>query len=137
MRRQGLGGNPRNSKIQIQNFIIVSVISLLCDCSSLKGYHPRHPPRAFPLWLLAPRCLCARITPRFLGRGSFLSPGRDYTLGLLRVFCPRHPHSTLFNIMFSISLSLRRLVLQFGEGTRPLVVDTLAEMPEAENINIF
>jgi len=34
------------------------------------------PPRAFPLWLLAPRCLCAGRYPRFLGRGSFLSPGR-------------------------------------------------------------
>ncbi len=65
---------------------------LLCGCPSLKGMHPRHPPRAFPLWLLAPRCLCAgkqivkrlkyqkmsRLLncPLFLGRGSFLSPGR-------------------------------------------------------------
>ena len=58
----------------------ISIVSrsflLLCGCPSLKGMHPRHSPRAFPLWLLAPRCLCAGITPRFLGRGSFLSPGR-------------------------------------------------------------
>ena len=53
-----------------------------------------------------PRCLCAGSSPRFLGRGSFLSPGRDYILGLPRMFCPRHPHSTLFNIMFVVSLSL-------------------------------
>jgi len=43
-----------------------------------------------------------RNCPPFLGRGSFLSPGRDYTLGLPRVFCPRHPHSTFFNIVFGV-----------------------------------
>lgn len=45
--------------------------------------------------------------------------------------CPRHPHSTFFNIVFSVSLSLSISGFQFGSGTRPLVVDTLAEMPEA------
>src|SRR3989338_1757068 len=34
-------------------FSIVSVISLLGVCPSLKGVHPRHPPRAFPLRLRA------------------------------------------------------------------------------------
>src|SRR3989344_3346915 len=53
-----------------------------------------------------PSFLWAGISPRFLGRVSFLSPGRDYTLGLPRVFCPRHPHSTFFNIIFVVSLSL-------------------------------
>jgi hypothetical protein len=58
-RRQGLGGNARNSKIQMQKFIycLCHFSAMYCPC--LKGMHPRHPPRAFPLWLLAPRCLCA------------------------------------------------------------------------------
>jgi hypothetical protein len=55
---------------------IVSAFLSLYGCPNLKGMHPRHPPRAFPLWLLAPRCLCADSSPRFLGRGSLLSPGR-------------------------------------------------------------
>ena len=33
----------------------------------LAGVHPRHPPRAFPLWLLAPRCL---------GMGTAQIPGK-------------------------------------------------------------
>jgi hypothetical protein len=97
-RRKGLGGNARGAFLagaknsEYIKFKIVSVFLSLCGCPCLKGMHPRHPPRAFPLWLLAPRCLCAgkqiakrlkyqkmsRLLdcPLFLGRGSFLSPGR-------------------------------------------------------------
>jgi hypothetical protein len=80
---------------------------LLCDCPSLKGMHPRHSPRAFPLWLLAPRCLCAgkqivkrlkyqkmsRLLdcPLFLGRGSFLSPGRATNFGDYPEIVPPSP----------------------------------------------
>ena len=70
---------------------IVSVISFAMWLSKSKGMHPRHPPRAFPLWLLAPRCLCAGITPRFLGRGSFLSPGRATNFGDYPEIVPPSP----------------------------------------------
>ena len=91
-RRRGLGRNARFQKFKYKNIKLSRSFLLLCGCPSLKGMHPRHPPRAFPLWLLAPRCLCAgkqiakrlryhRMSrlldcPLFLGRGSFLSPGR-------------------------------------------------------------
>src|SRR3989338_7694535 len=45
------------------------------------GCHPRHPPRAFPLGLRAPRCLCALLFSRHFprargGRGQRLYLGR-------------------------------------------------------------
>ena len=119
------GGSGRNArgirdgkiKFKFQNSYCAFVHNNILDVQT-KGVHPRHPPRAFPLGLRVPRCLCAgkqkskrlkyqemsrlEFARNFLGRGSFLSPGRDYTLGLPRVFCPRHPHSTFFNIMFSV-----------------------------------
>ena len=87
----GVWGGMRASKKETGLNHCLSHFSAMY-CPSLKGMHPRHPPRAFPLWLLAPRCLCAgkqivkrlkyqkmsRLLdcPLFLGRGSFLSPGR-------------------------------------------------------------
>ena len=75
----GLGRNPplapsvffwRNSgrtKIQIHHIIKLSrSFLLLCGCPSLKGMHPRHPPRAFPLGLRAPRLLGVLHIPHFV-----------------------------------------------------------------------
>ena len=49
------------SKCRMQNtnaiWCLVSIFSLVVVQGT--GCHPRHPPRAFPLGLLAPRCLCA------------------------------------------------------------------------------
>ena len=106
------GGLLQRRSDGIQNAIhclghyTIFVLRLWCNVGRST---PSAPPRAFPLWLLAPRCLGIRTAQIpgnepfgfFLGRGSFLSPGRDYTLGLPRVFCPRHPHSRSFNISFS------------------------------------
>src|SRR3989344_4155398 len=47
-------GSWRNSKPKLQ--YCASTI-LLFFVPYLKGVHPRHPPRTFPLGLLAPRCL--------------------------------------------------------------------------------
>ena len=109
-RRRGLGRNarpPKNTKNIKQKIVsgIVPYLSYGCNVT-LAGVHPRHPPRAFPLGLLAPRCLCADSSPRFLGRGSFLSPGRATLVARVRalVFRPRHPHSTLCKLEFSVSL---------------------------------
>src|SRR3989338_9085803 len=46
-------------KCKIQN-CLVQIIPFLCVCgyATLVGVHPRHPPRAFPLGLRVPRCLC-------------------------------------------------------------------------------
>lgn len=46
------------------NYLFSGGIGILSDisfsyCPWSKGMHPRHPPRAFPLGLLAPRCLSA------------------------------------------------------------------------------
>ena len=69
--------------------------------------------------------------PQLLGERKFPLPGSGSPPA--GGVCPRHPHSTFFNIVFSVSLSLSISGFQFGSGTRPLVVDTLAEMPEAQN----
>ncbi len=42
---------------QIRNPILCLVPPAILSVA--QGYHPRHPPRAFPLGLLAPRCLRA------------------------------------------------------------------------------
>ena len=60
--------------------------------------------------------------PRFLGRGSFLSPGRALS-DMGRRVCPRHPHTTFFKIVFieydfrlrfPISVRLRRSSFSHG-----------------------
>ncbi len=105
-RRRGLGRNPplapsvfwakfgadKNTNTSYRK--IVSVIYLAMYCPSLKGMHPRHPPRAFPLWLLAPRCL--RAGKACASWGEEVSSPRvgRYTPRILGVR-PRHPHSTL------------------------------------------
>ena len=78
------------------------------------GVHPRHPPRAFPLGLRVPRCLCAGkqnvqtaqipgnepfgICPHLLGERKFPLPGSGSPPA--GGVCPRHPHSSFFNIVF-------------------------------------
>ena len=42
--------------------------------------------------------------PALLGERKFPLPVSDYSW--LQEFCPRHPHTTFFNIMFILSLSL-------------------------------
>jgi hypothetical protein len=100
----GVWGGMRASKKK-KNQNIVSVISLFYCSSKSKEMHPRHPPRAFPLWLLAPRCLRAGRYPRFLGRGSLLSLGRAIYSSFL-VVRPRHTLSTLFILSFRCVASL-------------------------------
>src|SRR3989338_8998535 len=110
------------SKCSVPSFIISWSVQT-------KGVHPRHPPRAFPLELRVPRCLCAgkqnlkrlkyqemsrlEFARNFLGRGSFLSPGRAL---LSTGVCPRHPHSTFFNLSFVVSLSLRSQHCNSGQA---------------------
>lgn len=65
-----------------------------------KGVHPRHPPRAFPLGLLAPRCLgavlllasapCSALAraPLRLGRGSVPLPSVGLLLALVIISSP-------------------------------------------------
>jgi len=90
-------------------------------CPSLKGMHPRHPPRAFPLWLLAPRCLCADKARASRGEVSSPRVGR-YTPRVLGVR-PRHPHSTLCIFMFVVSLSLLNFCELYYFGAHPLAMD--------------
>jgi len=56
-----LRGKACGSKCGMQNtnavWCLVFISSLVVVQGT--GCHPRHPPRAFPLGLLAPRCLCA------------------------------------------------------------------------------
>ena len=96
----------------------------------IKGVHPRHPPRAFPLGLRVPRCLgmgTAQIPgnepfgfPRFLGRGSFLSPGRallDYEESALAIPSPRFSCLCLvcsFRFREVISIQLRHSSFSHG-----------------------
>jgi hypothetical protein len=107
-RRRGLGRNARFQKYKCKRIQTLSLSFLFIIVRpSLKGMHPRHPPRAFPLWLLAPRCLCAgKLITRASWGEEVSSPrvGR-YTPRVLGVR-PRHPHSTLCIFMFVVSLSL-------------------------------
>ena len=61
-RRRGLGRNAGNSKYKILGASVHHII-----VSSLKGIHPRHPPREFPLGLRAP----------VLGMGTAQIPGNE------------------------------------------------------------
>jgi hypothetical protein len=94
----------------------------LCGCPCLKGLHPRHPPRAFPLWLLAPRCLC--VSKAHASWGEEVSSPRvgRYTPRVLGVR-PRHPHSTLCIFMFVVSLSLLDYETSLNIGAHPLAMD--------------
>jgi hypothetical protein len=73
---------------------IVSAFLSLYGCPNLKGMHPRHPPRAFPLWLLAPRCPCVSFAHSSWGE-EVSSPRVGRYIPRVRGICPRHPHSTL------------------------------------------
>jgi hypothetical protein len=80
------GGQKYKFKIKIlsRSFLFVS------SCPSLKGLHPRHPPRAFPLGLLAPRCLgflliLAIPALRSGGEGRRLFGGRKESFPQLRL----------------------------------------------------
>ena len=116
--------------------------------------HPRHPPRLFPLGLLAPRCLglalllaIARL--RAGGSGAMLFGGRKESFPQLRLgSCSLRSHSAERNRAhptrlaqppssfsyprFVVSLSLLDFLLQDNGGAHPLVMDALAEMPEAQ-----
>lgn len=98
-------------------------------CIQTKGVHPRHPPRAFPLGLRVPRCLCAgkqevkrlkyqemsrlEFARSFLGRGSLLSPGwalLDYEESALAIPSLRFSILCLvcsFRFRFSIAIRVR------------------------------
>src|SRR3989338_7809917 len=106
------------------------------------GVHPRHPPRTFPLWLLAPRCLglALLLAPPHCGAGarapSCLGGGRNPppSFGLLLVpseSALAQPLSSFSYLLYVVSLSLRIYVLQDYGGAHPLVMDALAEMSEA------
>ena len=101
---------------------IVSVFLLLCGCPSLKGMHPRHPPQAFPLWLLAPRCLRAGKARASWGEEVSSPRVGRYTPRVLGVR-PRHPHSTLCIFMFVVSLSLLNFSELYNFGAHPLAMD--------------
>ena len=59
-RRRGLGRNPGNSKQKFKNHCLGQSIPFFYSVVMQSfEVHPRHPPRAFPLGLLAPRCQCA------------------------------------------------------------------------------
>jgi hypothetical protein len=89
---------------------------------SLKGMPPRHPPRAFPLWLLAPRCLCAGKACASWGEEVSSPRVGRYTPRVLGVR-PRHPHSTLCIFMFVVSLSLLNFCEIYNFGAHPLAMD--------------
>ena len=82
-------GNSGRTKNRKSKFNIVSIICLLVFVRDY-GVHPRHPPRTFPLRLLAPRCLglalllaIARL--RAGGSGAMLFGGRKESFPQLRL----------------------------------------------------
>ena len=94
------------------------------DCPSLKEIHPRHSPRVFPLWLLAPRCLC--VSKAHASWGEEVSSPRVGLLleeSTLEKFRPRHPRSTLCICMFVVSLSLLNFCEIYNFGAHPLAMD--------------
>ena len=95
---------------------------MLCSCPCLKGMHPRHPPRAFPLWLLAPRCLRAGKARASWGEEVSSPRVGRYTPRVLGVR-PRHPHSTLCIFVFSVSLRYVPFETSFNCGAHPLAMD--------------
>src|SRR3989344_2212114 len=89
---------------------LVSIFSLVVRQGT--GCHPRHPPRAFPLGLLAPRCLgslrfLASIACGLSGSGRHLFGGRKESSPQLR----SHPRiALLVFIVVSIGIGLPELV---------------------------
>ena len=93
--KKGNDGILKCTKVSYMYFIIFSSIS--------KGVHPRHPPRTFPLWLLAPRCLgLARFlalrhcgagarAPAVWGKEGILPPASP-RLGRARPTGSHNPH---------------------------------------------
>ncbi len=126
----GVWGGMRASKKETGLNHCLSHFSAMY-CPSLKGMHPRHPPRAFPLWLLAPRCLCAGYHPRFLGRGSLLSLGRAIYSSFL-VVRPRHTHSTLFILACIFCFAIYIFHFDYPRRSSFSHWTLIAEMPEAQ-----
>src|SRR3989338_7247504 len=131
-------GADKKTEIQYCAFTI-----LLFFVPDLKGVHPRHSPRTFPLGLLAPRCLglalllaIARL--RAGGSGAMLFGGRKESFPQLRLVSagldqPAQPTPFLvFKIAFVVSLPLRISMASVYGGAHPLVMDALAEMSEAQ-----
>ena len=95
-RRRGLGRNAGN----LESKMLGAFGHHITMMSKLKGQHPRHPPRAFPLGLLAPRCLgtaTAQIPgneplPVLLGERKSPLPGSGSPTQV--GVCPRHPFSS-------------------------------------------
>jgi len=80
--------------------------------------------RAFPLGLLAPRCLCVCFAHASWGE-EVSSPRVGLLLEeiTLEKFRPRHPHTTLCNIDYIVSLSLLDLCVLYNFGAHPLAMD--------------
>ena len=104
--------------------------------SVTKGVHPRHPPRTFPLGLLAPRCLCARFAHASWGEEvSSLRVGLLLAESTREKFRPRHPHSTLCICMFVVSLSLLNFSVLYNFGAHPLAMDAHSGNARGSNAN--
>src|SRR3990167_9230255 len=104
------------------------------------GVHPRHPPRTFPLWLLAPRCLGLALLLALplcgaVARAGRLFGGRKESFPQLRLVSagldqPAQPTpflvfiSEFFSSLFTFSCLLRR--------RSSVSQDALAEMSEAQ-----
>ena len=100
----GVWGGMRASKKETGLNHCLSHFSAMY-CPSLKGMHPRHPPRAFPLWLLALRCLRAGKPALLRERKSPLPGSGDILLVPRRAPAPHPLHA--FHI--SVYLLLRYL----------------------------
>jgi hypothetical protein len=119
-------GGRGNSYNPNSKYIDSGIIPFLSDgCNvTLVGVHPRHSPRAFPLGLLAPRCLCVCFAHASWGE-EVSSPRVGLLLEeiTLEKFRPRHPHTTLCNIDYIVSLSLLDLCVLYNFGAHPLAMD--------------
>ncbi len=139
--QEGSGRECALKNTKATNLILSWSFLLLCGCPSLKGYHPRHPPRAFPLGLLAPRCLgiLLFLALRLCGAGAragLLFGERKESSPQLRApprsfgVRPRTTPLLVFNIaLFPRFFEFRDL---YYVGAHPLAMDALAEMPEAQ-----
>src|SRR3989344_2346123 len=136
------GGIRGGQKTENTNSILCLYHSTIFRPRS-KGVHPRHPPRTFPLGLLAPRCLgflliLAIPALQSGGEGRRLFGGRKESFPQLRLVSagldqPAQPTPFLvFILEFSVSLPLRISVTSVYGGAHPLVMDALAEMSEAQ-----
>src|SRR3989344_9420806 len=94
------------------------------------GVHPRHPPRTFPLWLLAPRCLGLALflalphcgagarAPVCLGGGRNPPPSFGLILVPSDSALAQPPFSFSYRA-FMVSLPLPNSVLQKNGGAHP------------------